>query len=223
MYIVNAMPEQAKASVIADLMGCDTGTIGHSLDDGFMDPRIEGRMPGARIAGTAVTVRVTVPDSVAVHYALKLVRPGDVLVIDRGQDYRTASWGGAASFAASQAGVAGLVMDGAGNDIGEANALGFPIWCRGISPVTTKYRDLGGAINVPVSCGGVTVNPGDLILADENGVVVLSPDDVVRVIRDALAFRKKENDLIARLKDDPSLCLPDITGASSIVAGKLQA
>lgn len=217
MYHINAMPEPADAAVIADLLRCDTGTVGHSLNDGFMDPRIECRMPGARIAGTAVTIRVTVPDSVAVHYAMKLVRPGDVLVIDRGQDYRTASWGGAASFAAARAGVAGLIMDGAGNDIGEANEIRFPIWCRGVSPVTTKYRDLGGAINVPVSCGGVAVNPGDLILADENGVVVLPRDCARQVICDALAFSARESDLIARLRDDPSLRLPDVTGASAIV------
>ena len=217
MYVVNAMPAPADAAVIADLLRCDTGTIGHSLNDGFMDPRITCHMPGALIAGTAVTVRVTVPDSVMVHYALKLVRPGDVLVIDRGQDYRTASWGGAASFAAARAGVAGLVMDGAGNDIGEANELGFPIWCRGVSPVTTKYRDLGGAINVTVSCGGVAVSPGDLILADENGVVVLPRDAALQVIRDALAFRERERDLIGRLRNDPTLRLPDVTGASAIV------
>jgi|GEM_PF-1820486 len=162
------MPPQLSPELVAGLLETDTGTIGHFVDAGFMDIGIQAKMPGAKIAGTAVTVRVTVPDSIIGHYALKFIRPGDILIIDRGQDRETACWGGTTSVGAAKAGLTGLIMDSAGNDISEANAAGLPIWCRGVTPVTTKYRGLGGALNVPISCGGVSINPGDAVLADES-------------------------------------------------------
>lgn len=222
MYVVNPMPAQISDHLLSQLLETDTGTIGHFLDSGFMDVGVSAKMPGARIAGTAVTVRVTVPDSVIGHYALKFIRPGDILVIERGRDRETACWGGTTSVGGVKAGLAGLIMDGAGNDISQANAAGLPIWCRGVTPITTKYRGLGGEINVPISCGGVAVNPGDAILADENGVLVIRPSDLPQVIGDALAFRRKEEELLSALAENPSLCYPDITGASAIVEAKLK-
>jgi 4-hydroxy-4-methyl-2-oxoglutarate aldolase len=222
MYILNPMPPQISAELISGLLESDTGTIGHFVDMGFMDPGIEAKMPGAKIAGTAVTVRVTVPDSVIGHYALKFIRPGDVLIIDRGQDRNTACWGGTTSVGASKAGMTGLIMDGAGNDIRQANEAGLPIWCRGVTPVTTKYRGLGGELNVPISCGGVSVTPGDAVLADENGIVILSPGELPRIIESARAFARKEADLLALLRDSPHVCYPDATGATLIVEEKLK-
>lgn len=173
IYQVEPMPEQITDEQRQALLQLDTPTIGHHLEAGFMDPGITGRMPGRRIAGTAVTVRITLPDSVMAHYALKFIRRGDILVVDRGQDQRTACWGAATAYAAAAAGLTGLIVDGATTDIAEAEDAGLPIWCRGLSPVTTKYRGLGGEMNTAVSCGGVAVNPGDAILADDNGIAVI--------------------------------------------------
>lgn len=216
------MPPQLSPELVAGLLETDTGTIGHFVDAGFMDIGIQAKMPGAKIAGTAVTVRVTVPDSIIGHYALKFIRPGDILIIDRGQDRETACWGGTTSVGAAKAGLTGLIMDSAGNDISEANAAGLPIWCRGVTPVTTKYRGLGGALNVPISCGGVSIHPGDAVLADENGVLIIPPSDVARVIAEARAFRQKEEALLAALRDDPDICYPDLTGASALLEAKLR-
>ena len=217
MYIVNKMPEQISREVLTELSETDPGTIGHFIDAGIMDPGIQGRMLGARIVGTAVTIRVTVPDSVIGHYALKFARPGDILVVERGQDQRTACYGGSSALGAARAGVAGLIIDGVANDISEANAAGLPIWCRGVTPLTTKYRNLGGALNVTVSCGGVSVNPGDVIMADENGVIVIPRSDVDHILAATRAFRKKEEGFRAAMRDNPDTPLPDLSGASKFV------
>jgi len=222
MYDIRPTADQIPADLIAGLLATDTGTIGHFLDAGFMDPGMQGRMPGAKIAGTAVTVQVTVPDSLTAHYALKFTRPGDILVVERGVDQRTSCWGGTSSAGAIRAGLAGLIMDGAGNDISEANAVGLPIWCRHVTPITTKYRDLGGALNVPISCGGVVVNPGDAILADENGVLVIPRARIKQVIDEAVTFGKKEQDFRAFLRDNPDMAYPDASGSSAMIEAKLK-
>lgn len=221
-YIVNPMPQQISEAQRAELMSLDTGTIGHHLDSGFMDPGLAQQIPGTKIAGTAVTVKLTTPDSVMAHYALKFTRPGDILVIDRGQDQRVACWGAATSFAAAKTGLVGVMIDGASNDIADAKAAGLAMWSRGVSPVTTKYRSLGGELNVPVCCGGVPVNPGDAILADDNGVVVIRPDDVDSVIAAGKKWQSAEREFLKMLSEDPTLVYPDLTGASKIVEENLK-
>lgn len=221
MYTVAPMPTQIDPELIAGLLESDTGTIGHFLDSGFMHSDIQGRMPGKKVAGTAVTVRSTLPDSVIVHYAIKFIRPGDILVVDRGQDKETACWGGTTSVGARAAGLEAIIMDCAGNDISQANAAGLAIWCRNPTPVTTKYRNLGGSINEAISCGGVAVNPGDAILADENGVLVIPPHLVAPVVAEARVWHQKERDLFAALEANPTMCYPDMTGASKIVEAAL--
>ncbi len=221
VYQVEPMPAQISDKQRSALLALDTPTIGHHLESGFMDPGITQQMPGTKIAGTAITVRVTLPDSVMAHYALKFARPGDVLVIDRGQDQRTACWGAATAHAAAAVGLAGLILDGAATDIPDAERLGLPIWCRGLSPVTTKYRGLGGEMNVPVSCGGVAVNPGDAVFADDNGIVVIPPQILDETIEAGEAWHAAEQNFLERLKREPDLCYPDVTGASEIVESRL--
>lgn len=217
VYIVEPMPGQIAESHRRALLALDTGTIGHVLDAGFMDPAVRQQMPGAKIAGTAITVRVTTPDSVMAHYALKFARPGDILVIDRGQDQRTACWGCATAYAAAAAGLSGVIIDGATSDVADSNAAGLAVWSRGVSPVTTKYRGLGGEMNVPVSCGGVTVNPGDAILADDNGIAVIHPGRLGEVIAEGERWLAAEKAFLQTLRENPRLCYPDLTGASAIV------
>ncbi len=217
LYVVNPMPEQIDPAQRAALQKLDTGTVGHHLEAGFMDPGMLPRIPGSKIAGTAVTVRITVPDSVMAHYALKFTRPGDVLIIDRGQDQRTCNWGGATIHAAAATGLAGVIVDGAVNDMDDAREAGLPIWARSISPVTTKYRGMGGEFNVPVSCGGVAVNPGDAILADDNGIVVIPRRQLDEAIEGSLKWLEAEQAFMRRFREDPGLCYPDVTGATEIV------
>jgi len=217
VYVVNPMPEQIDPTERASLLKLDTGTVGHHLEAGFMDPGMLPRISGSKIAGTAVTVRITVPDSVMAHYALKFTRPGDVLIIDRGQDQRTCNWGGATIHAAAATGLEGVIVDGAVNDMDDAREAGLPIWARSISPVTTKYRGMGGEFNVPVSCGGVAVNPGDAILADDNGIVVIPRSQLDETIEGSLKWLEAEQAFMRQFRENPGLCYPDVTGATEIV------
>lgn len=221
IYVVNPMPAQINAMHIQALSRLDTATVGHCLESGFMDPGIRQNLVGSKMAGTAVTVRISTPDSVMGHYALKFVRPGDILVIDRGQDQRTACWGKATAYAAAATGISGLIIDGATSDVADSNAAGLLTWSRGVSPVTTKYRGLGGEMNIPVSCGGVAVQPGDAILADDNGIVVIDPAVLERVLQEALRWQRAEDGFLEELKRQPTLCYPDLTGASKIVEDAL--
>jgi len=221
IYQINDMPTQIEDEERMALLELDTGTIGHYLEAGFMDPGITQRVAGTKIAGTAVTVRITLPDSVMAHYALKWIRPGDVLIIDRGQDQRTACWGAATARAAAAAGLAGVIIDGAATDIADAADAGLPVWCRGLSPVTTKYRGMGGEMNVPVSCGGVAVNPGDAILADDDGIAVIPRRVLSETIRVGREWFEAEQNFLQLLKENPGLCYPDVTGATEIVESRL--
>ena len=220
MYIVNALPSQIDPALIALLARAEPATIGHVLSAGFMDTGMRGLFPDVRIAGTAVTVRAPGPDCTMVHFALGQVRPGDVLVIDRCGDHRHAATGGAVAYAARKAGVGGIVLDGVVSDLGELRQYGVPIWCRGSSVVTTKHLDLGGEFCTPISCGGVGVRPGDAILADENGVLVLDPTWIEQAANTAIRMQEEEKGLLARI--DAGEKLPDISGATARVLAGLR-
>lgn len=221
LYVVNPMPDQITEAQREALLRLDTGTVGHHLEAGFMDSGILPRTEGRKIAGTAVTVRITVPDSVMAHYALKHARPGDVLIIDRGQDQRTCNWGGATIRAAAKLGLTGVIVDGAVNDMADAREVGLATWARHISPVTTKYRGLGGEMNVPVSCGGVAVSPGDAVLADDNGVVIIPRGQLDETIEGSLRWLAAEEAFLAKLYAE-DICYPDETGATEIVEAALR-
>src|SRR5436190_1238133 len=105
------------------------------------------RLPGALLAQLGGVETAT----------LGLTRPGDVIVVDRLGDERYACWGGGVTNAARQAQLAGAVIDGPCTDPSEIRSQGFALWCRGVSPITTRVADVGGTLNQPVSCGGVVV------------------------------------------------------------------
>ena len=175
MFTVNPMPQQLPADLVALLEQCEMATIGHVLHSGFVDREIRAVLPGKRVAGTAVTIRIPHADSTALHYLTKLVRPGDVVMIDRCGDDKHACWGGVITHCMKMAGVKAGVIDGPATDFSEIVKTDMPMWCRGPSPITTKILGTEGAINVPVSVGGQTVEPGDAVLCDESGVIVLKP------------------------------------------------
>jgi len=220
MYVVNPLPTPVAPDLLALLARAEPATIGHVLSAGFMDTGMRGLFPDVRIAGTAVTVRAPGPDCTMVHYALGKVRPGDVLVVDRCGDHRHAATGGVVAYAARKAGVAGIVLDGVVSDLGELRQYGVPIWARGSSVVTTKHLDLGGEFCIPISCGGVGVRPGDAILADENGVLVLDPALIQQAATTAIRMQQEEKSLLARL--DAGEKLPDISGATARVLAGLR-
>ncbi len=219
MYMVRELPPQIDPLLLELLVKAEPATIGHVLHIGFMDSGMRGILPDIRIAGTAVTVRCPGPDCTMIHYALGQIRPGDVLVIDRCGDHKHAATGGAVAYAARNAGVKGIILDGVVSDLGELRQFGVPVWARGSSVVTAKHLDLGGEFCTPISCGGVSVRAGDAILADENGVLVLSPDEIESRANEAIRMQEDEKSLFARL--DKGEKLPDISGATRRVLARL--
>lgn len=151
----------------------EPATIGHYLDFGFMDPKIKSLLKNVRVIGQALTVRTTANDSVMVHKAASMVREGEVIVIDRSSDSKHACVGEMVAYAANTRKAAGIIIDGPATDIQAIREINIPVFATGLSPITTKLKGFQGEINSTIQCGGVAVHPGDFILADDNGVLVL--------------------------------------------------
>ena len=143
------------------------------------------------MAGTAVTVRTRGGDNLAIHRAFDFCRPGDVLVIDGGGELTQALMGDIMSCYAESLGVQGLVIDGAIRDVGAIRQRDFPVYARGVTH-RGPYKNGPGEINVPVTVGRMVVNPGDLIVGDEDGLLAISPADVEGVIEAARKQGAKE-------------------------------
>ncbi|MBL8838899.1 MAG: RraA family protein [Alphaproteobacteria bacterium] len=214
-YKIKDMPAQLPANLVAKLKNVETATVGHFRHWGFMDRSIQPLLRDKRIAGTAVTVAIPAQDSTLLHHTLGLLRPGDILVIDRLGDDKHACWGGGVTVAAKAAGAAGGIVDGPCTDLTEIRDSDFPMWCKGMSPITTRLYNLGGTLNYPVSCGGVVVRPGDVILADESGVLVLPPDEAEAVADEALT--KQERGLATQARVAKGEKLGDLSGATKMV------
>lgn len=198
-YEIDPMPAQISAEVVALLEQAETATVGHWRHWGFCDRRIQPLLRGKRVAGTAVTLAIPGPDSTLLHHALGLLRPGDILLVDRLGDDRHACWGGGVTVAAKAAGAKAGVVDGPCTDLEEVEASVFPLWCRGIAPITTRIYDLGGRLNKPVSIGGVVVMPGDAVLCDESGVLVLPSAEAEAEAREAIARQERGLAMQARV------------------------
>ena len=150
------------ASILADVAG----------RRGTLDGRIAPLLPSMRLAGPALTVEVRPGDNLLVHAAISIARPGDVLVVDGKGDRTCALMGSLMMTACRTIGLAGVVIDGAVRDTDELRELGFPVFWVGANPRgPTKVAP--GRINWPISCGGEAIQPGDLIVGDADGVVVI--------------------------------------------------
>lgn len=215
MYQLNPLPPQVDRALLDLLVQAEPAVIGHFRYTGFMGPELRALFPDRRVAGTAVTIRMPGMDGAMVHYAVGQARPGDFIVIDRCGDMSIASLGGAVAYAARAAGVAGIIVDGLVTDLGELRAYGVPVWSKGTSAVTVKTLGLGGEFCVPVTCGGVAVNPGDAVLADENGILVMPAADIEYSAHRALQMMRDEKKTLARI--DAGEKYPDIMGTTQVI------
>jgi regulator of RNase E activity RraA len=145
-------------------------------------------LPIGRVVGPAVTVSIPAGGINMIKLGIQQALPGDVLVVSVQGDTTYAMMGGNISLGMQARGVRAFVIDGAVRDVSELRELGFPTFARGVA---TAAADLGGPrgeVNVPIACGGVVVNPGDLVVADEDGVVVVPPDAAEDVLAGAEAL-----------------------------------
>ncbi len=217
---VNIGPSPAPIDpVLLDKLGrVSFPTLGHYLEEGFADPGIARLAGSGRVVGRAVTVRTTATDSTMLHHAAGLVEAGDVVVVDTGGDLRHAPLGEVVASALSFRGAGGAIVDGSATDIDEIAQLGLPVYGRGLSMLTTKLHEIdAGGLNIPVVCGGVVVRPGDIVLADANGVLFAPAEVLEAVIDVALEDDAEEPELVQALRDGGRL--GDLTGASATVAG----
>jgi len=192
--------------LIAKLREVSFATLGHFLERGFVNHEIRAMVPGGRIVGRAVTLRLAEPDAIAVNRALTTLQPGDALVIDMAGDHAHACVGAVTQFAARCAGAAGIIVDGLVTDINELRTCRLPVFARGTTQLTTKLiGSQTSQANVPVHCAGVKVHPGDFVLADDNGVLILPAEALASVIDKALQSDFNEPDLLAGLRNGKPL------------------
>ena len=150
---------------------------------------------GAMMVGRALTVRTAAGDNLAIHKALDLVQPGDVVVVDGGGEETRAVMGEIMMTIAMSRGAVGLVVDGAIRDAGPIARIGFPVFARAAIH-RGPYKNGPGEINVPVSIGGMVVNPGDIVVGDEDGVVAFPPAIAVELANKVRLQEKREADIL---------------------------
>ena len=165
-----------QASILADVAG-RRGTLGG---------RIQPLAKSMKVSGPAFTVEVRPGDNLMIHAALVLAQPGDVIVVDGKGDLSCALTGALMAAHAQKAGIAGFVIDGAVRDTEDCAKGSFPIFAAGCNP-NGPLKNSGGRINWPVSVGGTTVNPGDLIVGDADGVTVLPRELAAAIVAGAQA------------------------------------
>ncbi|WP_236066971.1 RraA family protein [Paraburkholderia haematera] len=194
------MPATPDSSLLRSLEAVSFPTLGHFLENGFADHRLRAMVPNVKIIGRAVTLKLLSPDAIPVNRALSQLKPGDVLVIDMSGNHTHAPVGAVTACAALNAGAKGVIVDGVVTDLIELRSAGLPVFARGTSLLTSKKRDtMSSLFNESVVCGGVVVRPGDIVLADDNGVLFAEAPALAAVIDLALSSDLAEPAILARL------------------------
>ncbi len=179
--IIRERVETVPQALVAKFANVGVGDIGHIQQFGFMDTAIRPVWRDIRLVGTAVTVRMPSMDLGLNRKVIEIAQRGDVIVVDRGGDTEIACWGGFAALLAKAKGVAGLIVDGAITDTMELTDLRWPVYSRSVSGLLGRNLG-GGEINTTINCGGVPISPGDLIVADDDGIVVIRPDEAAPLL-----------------------------------------
>ena len=189
IFLKREMPDPAVMAQFKTIPASNTADVmGRSC---AMNPRIHlvSQPKDQMMVGPALTVKCRAGDNLTLHAALNLCQEGDVLVVSNEEDSTRALMGEIMmAYLKCTKKVAGIVLDGPIRDIDEIGRWDFPVYCTGTTP-GGPYKEGPGEINVPISCGGISVSPGDIILADPDGVIVIPRKDAAAVLAEAQAFQ----------------------------------
>jgi 4-hydroxy-4-methyl-2-oxoglutarate aldolase len=190
--VVVTDPPRADAGDAETLGGFGTATVHEALGRvGYLGPEFRPAWAGARIGGTAVTVLCWPGDNLMIHVAVEQCRPGDVLVVATNSPSTDGLFGELFATALARRGVRGVVLGCGVRDVAELREMGFPAWSRAVS-AQGSVKATAGAVNVPVVLGGQTICPGDVVVADDDGVAVVPRADVPRALTASRARLDKE-------------------------------
>jgi 4-hydroxy-4-methyl-2-oxoglutarate aldolase len=210
IHVINTIERPAK-EIIDRFRGIGTATVHEASGrKGYVDCAIKPMTKGTRICGPAFTVQCHPKDNLMLHKALERAQPGDVIVASVGGYYEAGYWGGLMATSAMGRKLGGLAIDGCVRDSEEMIRMGFPIFCRGCCILGTAKGTLG-LINHPTLFGGAMINPGDIILGDDDGMVVVAQAGCEEVLVKSIERTEAEEKKAVHLK----------AGVSSVEFNKL--
>lgn len=191
---------QTDSDVASKLSQFGTATIYEAQGaEGALDQGLKPLDPSLKVSGPAFTVDTRPGDNLMLHYALLHIKPGDVLVVDAKSFVEAGPWGDVLTEQAVYKGVAGLVINGSVRDVQTIKELKFPVFCRGIS-IKGTAKNQPGKVNVPVMISDVTIQPGDYIFGDEDGLVVVPAKNLSSVLEKSQVREDAEADYRAEIR-----------------------